>query len=103
MPRWRGGSLHREWQRMREPPVRAVRRRLPSYLWDRELWVAFLLDLAIIEVALRNAMAEQLERRWGSQWYRNTELPLDDRSLNALNQAWKRISGTRTPEKMVAH
>ena len=35
------------------------------YLWDRELAVAFLGDLAILEVALRNAMSARLDEAWG--------------------------------------
>ncbi|MDO5513124.1 hypothetical protein [Corynebacterium sp.] len=72
------------------------------YLWDRDLAVAFLADLAILEVALRNAMAERLEVEWGSKWYANPEMPLDDRSLNALHVAWKRIGEPKNADKLVA-
>lgn len=72
------------------------------YLWDRDLAVAFLGDLAILEVALRNAMSDQLERRWGTAWYENLQMPLDDRSMNALNSAWKRIKGPRNQDTLVA-
>lgn len=36
---------------------------MEMYLWDREVSAAFLRDLAILEVALRNAMSAQLVRR----------------------------------------
>lgn len=72
------------------------------YLWDRDLSVAFLGDLAILEVALRNAMSERLEAKWGADWYANASMPLDDRSMNALSAAWHRINGPRTPGRVVA-
>lgn len=72
------------------------------YLWDRDVSTAFLRDLAILEVALRNAMSAQLARRWGAQWFSNPEMPLDDRSLNALNRAWREITGPKTAGKLVA-
>lgn len=72
------------------------------YLWDRELSVAFLADLAILEVALRNSMSAQLTAKWGTEWYKNHDMPLDDRSLLALNKAWASINGQKTPGKLVA-
>ena len=72
------------------------------YLWDRELAVAFLADLAILEVALRNAMAARLAIEWGPEWYANPEMPLDDRSLNALHVAWRRIGEPKNADKLVA-
>lgn len=72
------------------------------YLWDRGISVGFLADLAIIEVALRNAMNAQLEAKWGAEWYPNLSVPLDDRSAAALNTAWGRIAGPKTPGKLVA-
>lgn len=72
------------------------------YLWDRELAVGFLGDLAFLEVALRNAMSSQLEAKWGPTWYENNNMPLDDRSMNTLSQAWSRINGAKTPGKLVA-
>lgn len=72
------------------------------YLWDRDLSVAFLGDLSILEVALRNAMSEQLEAKWGVDWYENTAMPLDDRSMNTLSTAWGRVKEPKTPGKLVA-
>ena len=72
------------------------------YLWDRAISVAFLGDLAILEVALRNAMSSQLELKWGREWYANLDMPLYDRSVNALSTAWGRIKEPKTPGKLVA-
>ena len=57
------------------------------YLWDRELAVAFLADIALLEVALRNAMNDRLAARWGPEWYARTDLPLDDRTCAQPAQA----------------
>lgn len=72
------------------------------YLWDRDLAVAFLGDLAILEVALRNAMSARLEATWGTDWFANPDMPLDDRSMNALHTAWNRINEPKTAGKLVA-
>lgn len=72
------------------------------YLWDRELSVAFLADLAVIEVALRNTMNAQLSARWGTEWYRDADVPLDERSSRQLSEAWGRIAGEKTPGRVVA-
>ncbi|MCX7540399.1 hypothetical protein [Corynebacterium antarcticum] len=72
------------------------------YLWDRELAAAFFADLAILEVALRNAMSARLKDEWGCEWYRNPDMPLDDRSLNTLSTAWQRITGEKTADRLVA-
>ena len=71
-------------------------------LWDRELAAAFFADLAILEVALRNAMSARLKDEWGCEWYRNPDMPLDDRSLNTLSTAWQRITGVKTADRLVA-
>lgn len=57
------------------------------YLWDRDLSAAFLSDLAILEVALRNAMHARLEEKWGAEWYKNFDMPLDDRSMSSSGGA----------------
>lgn len=72
------------------------------YLRDRDLSVAFLGDLAILEVALRSAMSLRLEAKWGIEWYANPAMPMDDRSMHVLSTAWKRIQGPKTPGKLVA-
>jgi hypothetical protein len=72
------------------------------YLWDRDLSVAFLADLAILEVALRNAMHERLSDRWTEKWYESDEVALDERSASALATAWSRVAGDKTPGRIVA-
>lgn len=75
---------------------------LKLYLWDRELSVAFLADLAILEVALRNAMNAQLAAKWGDRWFESSEIRLDDRTCRALADAWRRTSPDRSPGRIVA-
>jgi hypothetical protein len=72
------------------------------YVWDRELAVAFMADLAILEVALRNAMNTQLVARWGPQWFSRMDVALDDRTSRALAEAWRRSAPHRSPDRMVA-
>lgn len=59
-------------------------------------------DLAILEVALRNAMNARLEARWGVKWYANPSIPLDERSCRQLSEAWSRVSGDKTPGRVIA-
>jgi hypothetical protein len=56
------------------------------YIWDRDLSTAILADLAIVEVALRNAMHTVLTTAYGPQWYQSIDL--DDRSQKQVTQAW---------------
>lgn len=72
------------------------------YLWDRVVSVSLLADLAILEVALRNAMSAQLKLKWGAEWYANPDVPLDDRTSSTLSNAWGRITGIKTPDKLIA-
>ena len=72
------------------------------YLWDRELSVAFLADLAILEVALRNSMNARLVSVWGAKWFQNQAILLDDRSCRALADAWGRTALDRSPDRIVA-
>lgn len=76
---------------------------LELYLWDRDLAAAALADIAVLEVALRNAMNTRLAELAGrADWYA-VELGLDDRSLRAIAQAWKRLPAERrTPGRVVA-
>jgi hypothetical protein len=58
------------------------------YVWDRNLAVAVLADLAIVEVGLRNAMHDALSAQWGPAWYQHPDVALDDRSRSQLATAW---------------
>lgn len=81
------------------------------YVWDRDLSSAVLADIAIVEVALRNAMHKALSAQWGPHWYEDTSLRLDDRSLSQLRSAWTALpAGVKSnrldpdvPGQLVAH
>ncbi|GHS88585.1 hypothetical protein AGMMS50218_12800 [Actinomycetota bacterium] len=72
------------------------------YRWDRRLAAAFFADIALLEVALRNALNEQLSRRWGPEWYSHQDLLLDDRTARQLGESWSRVAGEKTPGRVVA-
>ncbi len=76
---------------------------LDLYIWDRDLASAVLADIAILEVALRNAIHAQLSASFGGpDWY-TRDIGLDDRSRRDLTTAWGRLkSPQRTPGKVVA-
>lgn len=59
------------------------------YIWDRNVSVALFADIAIIEVALRNAIHREASATHGIRWFETGGMPLDGRSLNALSQAWE--------------
>lgn len=81
------------------------------YVWNRDLSVAFLADIAILEVALRNAMNVAAEKEWGPHWYASEDIRLDDRSSGQLNRAWnylpkatqRRSSDPDVPGRLIAH
>jgi hypothetical protein len=58
------------------------------YIWNRDLSVAFLADIAILEVALRNAIHDAATAAWGTHWYSDPAVVLDDRSSRQLSSAW---------------
>jgi hypothetical protein len=60
------------------------------YVWNRDLSAAFIGDIAIVEIAMRNAMSAALSQRWGDRWYADGPL-LDARSAKQLEEAWDRI------------
>lgn len=80
------------------------------YVWDRDLAVAVLRDIAILEVALRNAMHLAASAQWGIHWYADQSVILDDRSTNQLRSAWndlprgvqRNARNSATPGKLVA-
>ncbi len=61
------------------------------YVWNRDLSIAVLADIAILEVAPRNAMNEAAEAAWGTHWYADLAVPLDARTTKALAGAWGRL------------
>lgn len=60
------------------------------YVWDRDVSVALLADIAILEVALRNALNEQLVLAYGNEWCRR-DIGLDERSRSDLANAWSTL------------
>jgi hypothetical protein len=76
---------------------------LDLYIWDRDLAVAFLADIAVLEIALRNAIHAELASHYGTdEWYA-LAIGLDDRSSRALAEAWNRLpKGKRTPDRVIA-
>ncbi|HCX85003.1 MAG TPA: hypothetical protein DHV14_07705 [Micrococcales bacterium] len=72
------------------------------YVWDRDVASALLADIAIAEVALRNALNLRLSADYGPDWYRTRDL-FDQRSVRALASAWSRLPRAgRTPGRLVA-
>lgn len=63
------------------------------YLWNIELSSALYADIALIEVAMRNAMHTALAERYGERWYVHGPL-LDARTIKQLAEAWDRIPST---------
>jgi hypothetical protein len=61
---------------------------LELYVRDVELAAAFMADLALLEVVLRNAMNDQLSGHFGRDWFRQDGL-FDERSRSAIKRAWK--------------
>jgi len=82
------------------------------YIWNRDLSLAILADIAIVEVALRNALHTQLSITWGARWYADPNLVLDRRSADELKRAWSHMPDSckqrpsldvTEPGKLVAH
>lgn len=76
---------------------------LDLYVWDRDLAAAAMADVAILEVAMRNAMSIALERLAGRpDWY-TVDIGLDNRSLKAVAKAWSEVpEARRDPGRVVA-
>lgn len=74
---------------LRNAPNGTADEALKLYIWDRELAAAFLADLAILEIALREGLHRAATDKWGVYWYE--EMPLDYRSQKGLAEAWSRL------------
>ncbi|WP_330259552.1 hypothetical protein OG586_23420 [Streptomyces murinus] len=66
------------------------------YLWNVRLSAAFGEMIALAEVILRNAMAEQLATAYGATWYARTEL-FDDRTMSGFKATWRNITMPADP------
>lgn len=58
------------------------------YRWANAVALAVLDDIGILEVAMRSAMARELEATHGIDWFRRRDL-LDDPTLKMIETAWK--------------
>lgn len=67
-------------------PTGSPEEALALYLWDAENAAAFMRDLAILEISLRESLHRAATEAWGTHWFRL--IPLDDRSEKALARAW---------------
>lgn len=74
---------------LRNAPNGTADEALKLYIWDRKLAAAFLADLAILEIALREGLHRAATDKWGVYWYE--EMPLDYRSQKGLAEAWSRL------------
>lgn len=78
---------------------------LDLYIRDRDLSAGFLADMAIIGVALRNAMHTALSKTYGGHWYTRPDVGPDDRSEANITAAWRRLHERRplqAPGRVVA-
>jgi hypothetical protein len=75
------------------------------YLWDRDVAAAILRDVAIVEIALRNALSSRLVASIGQRWFTSTALVIDHRLDGALRQATDALARSHKPvtsDRMVA-
>jgi hypothetical protein len=77
---------------------------LDLYLWDRDLAAAALGDIAILEVALRNAMDKRLEILASHREWYDSSIEFDDRSRGSIKKAKKDAhrSGPFIPARVIA-
>lgn len=79
---------------------------LTLYLWDRDLAAAAIADIAIVEVAMRNAMNDALVALVGghADWY-TFNLGLGDRALKSVAKAWTSVPRNLREDagRVVAH
>ncbi|MFJ2015875.1 MULTISPECIES: Abi family protein [Streptomyces] len=61
------------------------------YLWNVRLSAAFGEVIALAEIILRNAMAEQLAAAYGDTWYARADL-FDDRTMAGFKTTWRNIT-----------
>ncbi|OEJ22650.1 hypothetical protein BGK67_33800 [Streptomyces subrutilus] len=61
------------------------------YLWNVRVSAAFAEVIALAEIILRSAMAEQLASAYGPAWYARAEL-FDDRTISGFRGTWRNIN-----------
>jgi hypothetical protein len=72
------------------------------YRWAGSIALAVFEDLAVLEVAMRSAMAQQLASVYGDRWFDRTEL-LDDDTLKLIGKAKRlgRLDQLASPSDVV--
>ncbi|MBF6620459.1 MAG: Abi family protein [Patulibacter sp.] len=69
------------------------------YLWCEELALAMFADIGRLEIILRSAMARELKRAFGPEWYTRAEL-FDDDTTRMLRTAWNQNGLTKLRESV---
>jgi hypothetical protein len=84
-----------------------VRLACALYLWDRDVAAAILRDIAVIEVALRNALSKELAAHLGPRWFLDPAISADPRLERARDQALqefrrsdKRVTSSRVTSQL---
>lgn len=72
-------------------------RALRLYTWNTAVSAAFYGPLQGLEVALRNGMHQQLEMKYGSDWYDNQKCGLDAGALNRIDEAKTKLRKGKYP------
>ncbi|WP_329449341.1 Abi family protein (plasmid) [Streptomyces sp. NBC_01426] len=67
------------------------------YLWNVRVSAAFAEVIALTEIILRNAMADQLAAAYGTAWYAQAEL-FDDRTIRGFHSTWRNINMPTDPK-----
>lgn len=95
-PGWSNGAHQRALQRAITPlrmgsylhaAAHEVGLATQLYIWDRDVAAALLADVAIVEVALRNALNDQLTTAYGPRWF-EVDVGFDGPTRQSLAQAW---------------
>lgn len=67
------------------------------YTWNTAISAAFYAPLQGLEVALRNALHQQLEIAYGAEWYDNQKCGLDAGALNRIDDAKNQLGKGKYP------
>ncbi|GAA2543790.1 hypothetical protein GCM10009860_25740 [Microbacterium mitrae] len=72
------------------------------YVLDAELRGALLELIHFTEIGLREKLHRTLSHQYGPWWFRGKTVTLDDRTRQQFREASARLSGTLTPERVIA-
>ncbi len=81
--------------------ARDLNRALALYVWDRELSAAFFSDIAVLEVALRNAIDREFVHDLGTAWYQQLDL-WDARTRRRITQVLMRLGRSASRDQVVS-